>query len=457
MYKEQLIREALGLPLNAIEYYVSQILADHFPKKVLVEGGDMLFNLEEYIQTGLCTIDYQAIVYNQVLTHWRNPGISSLNRMMPPGIVRFPNATTGMFAGSTSSDEEIVDRAKNAWLAVKWQEQDFDIVVMNWTEGNSHIYHYWIISESNESAKALIKVVCRWNAEIRGEVLVFDNGHWCKNSDLFQAIKNATLDNLILRGSLKEEISADLNSFFSARETYETYGVPWKRGIIFVGPPGNGKTHAVKALINSLHQPCLYVKSFKTQFNTDEENIHRVFERARQAAPCILVLEDLDSLVTAQNRSFFLNELDGFADNIGIVTLATTNHPERLDPSILDRPSRFDRKYPFDLPEIPERIAYISMWNEKLQSSLRISDAVVQQLSERTESFSFAYLKELFLSSMMRWISTQQGSMEEIMLGQIDTLREQMISAQALAAQVVTEEPAELSTPWIVRAGRIRR
>jgi AAA+ superfamily predicted ATPase len=91
-----------------------------------------------------------------------------------------------------------------------------------------------------------------------------------------------------------------------------------------------------------------------------------------------------------ESSSIFLNELDGIADNIGIVTLATTNHPERLDLSIVDRPSRFDRKYPFDLPELPER-----------------------------------------------------------------TLREQMVSAQALAAQPVPEEPPTMIGPW--GAMRIRR
>lgn len=53
----------------------------------------------------------------------------------------------------------------------------------------------------------------------------------------------------------------------------------------------------------------------------------------------LLILEDLDSLLTDQNRSFFLNELDGFAANEGIVTIASTNHPERLDPAISNRPS----------------------------------------------------------------------------------------------------------------------
>src|SRR5205085_9034892 len=198
--------------------------------------------------------------------------------------------------------------------------------------------------------KRFLEAVCNWNMEVRGEVLVFDQGCWYKDEKLFQAIKDATFDNLILRGSLKQDIRGDLEQFFASRATYESYGVPWKRGILFVGTPGNGKTHAVKALINAMGQPCLYVKSFKYEYSTDEENISKVFEQARKSAPCILVLEDLDSLVTPRNRSFFLNELDGFAANIGIVTLATTNHPERLDPSILDRPSRFDRKYPFDLP-----------------------------------------------------------------------------------------------------------
>src|SRR5262249_35575934 len=141
------------------------------------------------------------------------------------------------------------------------------------------------------------------------------------------------------------------------------------------------------------------------------------------------VLEDLDSLLNDENRSFFLNELDGFAANIGVILIATTNHPERLDPAILDRPSRFDRKYPFDLPALPERLAYITMWSASLQPALRLSEDGKTKLASATEGFSFAYLKELFLSSMMRWIN-QQGNMEQVMLEQESVLREQMVSAQ---------------------------
>lgn len=168
-----------------------------------------------------------------------------------------------------------------------------------------------------------------------------------------------------------------------------------------------------------------------------------VFDRARKTAPCVLVLEDLDSLVTAHNRSFFLNELDGFAANIGIVALATTNHPERLDPAILDRPSRFDRKYPFILPALAERKAYITLWNGTLKPRLRLTDEGIETISAQTEDFSFAYLKELFLSSMMRWISgPQQGAMEEVISGQVNVLREQMVSASTLSEPEIAGEQA---------------
>ena len=267
--------------------------------------------------------------------------------------------------------------------------------------------------------------VCEWSAEVRGEVLVFQDGDWERNKELLAAIKAATFDNLILRGSLKEEIQSDLVQFFAARETYERYRIPWKRGVLFTGPPGNGKTHTVKALINQLQKPCLYVKGFKSEYATDQENIALVFERARMTTPCLLVLEDLDSMLDETSRSLFLNELDGFETNSGLVVLATTNHPELLDPAIVERPSRFDRKYAFDSPGEQERLAYISGWNRKLEPELQICESITNQVVQVTEGFSFAYLKELFLSSMMQWMS-QEMSMAEVMIDQAGRLRAQM-------------------------------
>jgi len=307
----------------------------------------------------------------------------------------------------------------------------FTLLTLHWEllDGHTSVRH-WLLADTEQQANQFVEDVCRWNAEIRSEILVFDDGCWSKDERLFQAIKNATFDNLILQGTLKEEIFSDLQRFFSTRAVYQRYHLPWKRGILFIGTPGNGKTYTVKALINALHQPCLYVKSFKYRGLDDDANVSKVFAKARKAAPCLLVLEDLDSLLTDENRSFFLNELDGFATNDGVVILATTNHPEKLDRAILDRPSRFDRKYHFNLPSLAERTQYMMLWNASLQDQMRLSEQTIVTLAEATHDFSFAYLKELFLSSMMRWMATPERGMDTVMLEQVALLKTQMTSAQ---------------------------
>jgi AAA+ superfamily predicted ATPase len=196
---------------------------------------------------------------------------------------------------------------------------------------------------------------------------------------------------------------------------------------LFMGPPGNGKTHAVKAIINSLKKPCIYVRSFKSQYSTAQDCITALFSRARKSAPCILVFEDLDSLIDDDTRAFLLNELDGFASNAGLLTLATTNHPEKLDAAILERPSRFDRKYHFALPTSTERLAYLKMWNERLAPAMRFSEAGLQARIEQTEGFSFAFLKELVLSSIMRWMDgSPDEPMDQVSQTVQDLLRHQI-------------------------------
>lgn len=399
MHIQQLITEGLNLPNSAIAYHVSQELAAIYPKKVLLEGDDSTFNLEGYAKANLCQIQYDSTTHSQILTGW-----------------------DGM-------NNHLYKYTENAKFEVQWQNEKLDVILMSWQAGFCKTRYYWILADSKDLAERFFSTVCYWNSEIRGEVLVFENGYWAKNTELFQSIQSATFDNLILHDNLKEDIKNDLIKFFASQEIYTNYGIPWKRGILFIGSPGNGKTHTVKALINQMQQPCLYVKSFKSQYDTESENIRKVFEKARQSAPCILVLEDLDSLLTDENRSFFLNELDGFAANQGIVTIASTNHPERLDPAIRDRPSRFDRKYHFELPHNAIRQAYITMWNNQLKTEMSLPPEAIIQIAAKTDGFSFAYLKELFLSSMIRWVDVMTTTkIEEVMISQIAVLKEQMNS-----------------------------
>lgn len=397
--------ETLRLCRDSLPYDVSRRLAENYPDKYVLEEESGFFNLAEFARAWHCARVSEVTVHNHSETHY------------------------------CGAEHPLRPSELNTWVSVQWQQHLLEVVRVTYDYGD---HRHWIVADTRAIAEAFYRAVCDWNSEVRGEILVYDQGCWLKDEQLYEAIKAASFDNLILPDKLKEEIRNDLTRFFAARDLYDQHGIPWKRGLLLSGPPGNGKTHAVKAILNHLGRPCLYVKTFVNS-NSEQFGIQQVFARARKTGGCVVVLEDLDSLLNDTNRSFFLNEMDGFAQNTGIVVLATTNHPEKLDPALLQRPSRFDRKYHFELPALPERLAYLARWNKTLAADLRLRHAGLQLIATQTAGFSFAYLKELFVSAMMKWISDGKGeAMDAVMQSQIATLREQMQatteSAKAMAA-----------------------
>lgn len=394
---EHFIRDALRLPNDLIAYHVGRELAELYPGKFIVEGYDWYFDLEAFVQSEHCFITEDRLVFTQVRNEWEGKG-SKQKTSLP-----------------------------NAWLQVLWKDRLFEVVLISWAESCYRKRHHWIIADERQFAEAFLDAVCDFSCEVRGEILVYQNGCFEKNKELFKSIKSSTFNNLILNEDFKADLQNDFFRFFESREVHERYGITWKRGALFIGPPGNGKTHTVKALINQLEKPCIYVRSFKADYGTEQEKMSEVFARARMNAPCVVVLEDLDAMISDDNRAFFLNELDGFEANTGVAVIATTNYAEKLDPAIVDRPSRFDRKYYFNLPGYDERLAYSKDANAKLQVDMRVSDTALPGIAATTDGFSFAYLKELFLSSMVQWMSEQrEGAMDEIIKNQIGVLRSQM-------------------------------
>lgn len=394
MFLQQIISESLQEPPRAIAYEASRRLAESFPGRAIVEGDDCDFDLPRFAQAGRCRVRREEAVHAQVATLW--------NR-----------------------DRGAYESPRNAWYEVEWEGHDLDVILM--TTDSDCLPYYWILADDEAVAESFFAAVCSFDPEVQDELLVFDAGRWDRSLGLFEAIRGNSLDDLILGGTLKDDLRSDLDRFFAGRDLYGRLGVPWKRGLLLTGPPGNGKTHAIKGLIQALGKPCLYVKSFDSERWTHQTAIGRVFARARRLAPCMLVFEDLDSLVTDENRSFFLNELDGFAANAGIAVVATTNHPEKLDPALVERPSRFDRKYHFGLPARPDRLAYVERWRAGLPDGLVLSDDACRLVADRTEGFSFAYLKELFLSSVLALAADGRAlPLDGVILDQVDALGSQM-------------------------------
>ena len=406
---EETFSTALEQPTAKLAYHVSRDLAGRFPERYILETESDSFDLDMFISKGHCSARERNGVHGQILTDWN------------------------------VYDRSLLYSGKQMWQEVDWQGNAIEIVRMTWSSGYCTTNFYWVIATNQEAAESFFRAVCELHAVVDKQVLVFQHGYWQRSTALFKSIENASYEKIILAGDLKRQIHRDFAGFFAARDTYYRYNVPWKRGALFIGPPGNGKTQMVKAVIKAMNVPCLYVKSLSGDREDGHANVRAVFERARETTPCFLVLEDLDSLVTDDNRSFFLNELDGFAANNGIVVLATTNHPGRLDPAILERPSRFDRKYNFNLPERPQRYEYLEMWNAELEPKLKLTDAGVSAAADATSDFSFAYLKELMLASIIDWIqASQSGDMDQFVTRQVSLLREQM-KHKTEAAPSVTE------------------
>ena len=309
---------------------------------------------------------------------------------------------------------------------VTWNSKTLHVVHMEWETHCGSEQKNWVIADSRELAETFILEVER-NTHAPGDaILVFTDGHWRRSHDLYAATQSASFDDLILADETKETFRDDFKRFLNSESRYQDLGIAWRRGALLIGPPGNGKTHCVRALVKELGIASLYVQSLSHPHYTGEQMWKRVFDRARGLQPCLLILEDLDSLISDKNRSFFLNQLDGFEQNHGLIVLATTNHPERIDSSIIDRPSRFDRKYHFNLPTLEERCSFLALWQQSLSAEVNWTPDQVESTGKATEGYSFAYLKELMISSVMKWMHEPESSFSATMREQVEILQNQM-------------------------------
>lgn len=381
---------------NATGYRLGRLTQALHPGKYVLDGVGSPFDLETFAREGQCEASLAPEAHAEIGTGWRRKhGLQS-------GVV-------------------------NGAYDVRWSGQAFRVICATWRSGYDVHDVSLVVGDTEGEVRAFTNAVCAYCNDPRRAVLCFRGGCWGANHDIWADIQAASFDDLVLTGDLKSRIRGDLERFMGARAEYERFKVPYKRGVLFVGPPGNGKTHCVRATLRMLGLPVLYVMSLKAPYTPEDKCIDQVFARAREVAPCVLVFEDLDAMINAENRSYFLNQLDGVGALSGILTVATTNHADRLDAAIVERPSRFDRKYAFDLPGHAERRTYVAQWNARLDGEMQISPLEQGTLVDATEGFSFAYLKELFVSSMVRWVSeARKEPMRDVLMEELRTLREQM-------------------------------
>lgn len=153
-----------------------------------------------------------------------------------------------------------------------WGGHDFIVYLVDGRDGSSsypQVLNYYVLSADAATAEALITAAGSWANELHEEIWVFDGGSWQKDAELYRSVRKASWGAVILDPGMKRALIDDHLSFFQSRETYARLKVPWKRGIIYYGPPGNGKTISIKAMMNSLYGlappvPTLYVRTLSS-------------------------------------------------------------------------------------------------------------------------------------------------------------------------------------------------
>ena len=212
----------------------------------------------------------------------------------------------------------------------------------------------------------------------------------------------------------------EIVSFLKDKEKYGRLGAHIPKGTLLVGPPGTGKTLVAKAIAGEAGVPFFSISGseFVEMFvGVGAARVHDLFEQARQAAPCIIFIDELDALGKMRGVGAFggndekeqtlnqlLAELDGFDPREGVVLLAATNRPEVLDPALL-RAGRIDRQILVDRPDRKGRQAILKVHLQKITVAPGLNE---ERIADITTGFTGADLANLVNEAAI--VATRRGA-----------------------------------------------
>merc|ERR1712160_214854 len=190
-------------------------------------------------------------------------------------------------------------------------------------------------------------------------------------------------------------------------EKFEKFGMSPSKGVLFYGPPGCGKTLMAKAVANECQANFISVKGpelLTMWFGESEANVRNIFEKARQAAPCVLFFDELDSIAQQRGGSSgdgggaadrvmnqLLTEMDGVGAKKNVFIIGATNRPDIIDTALM-RPGRLDQLIYIPMPDFDSRL---SILRATLRKSPVSKDVDLSYLATQTDKFTGADLTEI--------------------------------------------------------------
>lgn len=230
------------------------------------------------------------------------------------------------------------------------------------------------IGRRQDLVRRLVDEVCeaRFKRE-KLDIHIWNHGWW----ERLSARAKRPLHTVYLPAETQSRLVSDARQFFESAGWYTAVGVPYRRGWMFTGGPGTGKTSTVAAIASTFDRPIYYLNLSTV---SDDNALLNAFTTADRK--CILLLEDVDAVKVAQSRelpaakvkpeddskeaesprgvtlSGLLNAIDGVASADGRLLIMTTNHPEHLDAALV-RPGRVDQTFRFEplAPALAVRLA----------------------------------------------------------------------------------------------------
>jgi len=271
-----------------------------------------------------------------------------------------------------------------------------------------------------------------------------------KKSDNFEVIFDTETNFSHVGGydSIKRELyqCVDLLQNYTK---YSRFNVRVPKGLIFEGPPGNGKTLIAKALAGESKTGFIAVSGSQFQemyVGVGSARIRELFQLAQNNVPCIVFIDEIDALgrnrgsdkeTSSAERDSTLNELlvalDGFKTKPGIFLIGATNRADLLDPALL-RPGRIDKRVYIDNPDEDARRAIVKIHS---QGKPRAKDVLLEDLVELTNGFSAAQIENLLNEAMLNALRYDR---EEFTLDDIDTVYNRVLAGWQPSVHDFSEE-----------------
>jgi len=370
-------------------------------------------------------------------------------RMGLAELIKGGNARWGERGEIGPVEYEPVDIAERRIMCVSaglWMVSDgnkrFVLMLRRSDEGpRSAALHVEIMAKDRSAAETVLAEVERLMHErnpYKGRALVLSSSPWGGIGVQVQRLPAVTREQIVFADGVLERIERHTKTFSEHAEQLREAGRHMKRGLLLHGPPGTGKTLTVMYLSALMPDRTTLLLT-----GAALGAVARACEMARELAPAMLVMEDVD--LVAEDRTQgrpttilfeLLNQLDGLNEDVDVIFVLTTNRPEIVEPALASRPGRIDLAIKMPLPDERGRARLLALYGQGLQLDLKDEARFIAATADCTPAFIREALRRAALLALER--GEQNRITDAVLREGIDELRD---SADELAGRLLGDAP----------------